>query len=611
MRLLPLVFVPLEVAFNAPDWPYVAKGTTSYLGTAWPTPTSVRVIQRWDPPRVWANFLYVADRFCDAVFMSDILLTFNLGVFDSTVTILETRRPVLAWNYVGGYAFWLDVVSTIPYDLIVNSNPGDAGLSPLKTLRVLKLLRMARAYRVIARLEEQSALSVAHIRLAKYVTALLFLYHWLACGLQAVTGFEARQCNWVSYVFNSKYGVPACDPLVIEPTAAEVYTEALLWVIGRNPNVVVMQTNGEKTYAMCALVVIECFFAYIVAALFNLIQMLGKRTRAFDESFDELNLFIERKRVPRELSIRLRTYFRMQRPGHSDTGALDSWEGVLSSMPTVLRAEVVDQIGGGREITVVSYFRYLPSNLVLQLALDMKHITFPASEVLIRRGDDARAGSLMIVRKGVVISQSLLTTTIIPSSFKTVVLGEEALWPGLGRVNATATSMTRCEVHQLSVAHLLGLLGAFPEMVVQSVMSEGRRRWIRYKVDMVVSAMRGVKRLIRARHTTPGAASPNFMELLDAAEGHKAEVQSVRNKSQDSHSSIYALAPEIAMLVLANLAPREFEVATNAATHIQRAFRSWRNRRKQTRLMHVAALSRRSHNMSLTGLVNAATHRLV
>jgi hypothetical protein len=477
---------------------------------------------------------------------------------------------------------------------------------------LLKLLRMARAYRVIARLEEQSALSVAHIRLAKYVTALLFLYHWLACGLQAVTGFEGRQCNWVSYVFNSKYGVPACDPLVIEPTAAEVYTEALLWVIGRNPNVVVMQTNGEKTYAIIALVVIECFFAYIVAALFNLIQMLGKRTRAFDESFDELNLFIERKRVPRELSIRLRTYFRMQRPGDSDTGALDSWEGVLSSMPTVLRAEVVDQIGGGREVTSISYFRYLPSNLVLQLALDMKHITFPASEVLIRRGDDARAGSLLIVRKGVVISQSLLTTTIIPSSFKTVVLGEEALWPGLGRVNATATSMTRCEVHQLSVAHLLGLLGAFPDMVVQSVMSEGRRRWIRYKVDMVLSAVRGVKRLSLSRRTTPGcAASPSFMELLDAAEGHKAEVQSLRVKTEPSHSgSVYALAPEIAMMVLANLAPHQFEVATDAATHIQRTFRSWRSRRKHTRLMRAAALSR-SQQMSITGVVNAATHRLV
>ena len=77
------------------------------------------------------------------------------------------------------------------------------------------------------------------------------------------------------------------------------------------------------------------------------------------------------------------------------------------------------------------------------------------------------------------------------------------------------------------------------------------------------------------------------------------------------NGSAYALAPQIAMLVLANLAPRQFAAATDAATHVQRAFRAWRNRRKATRLMRVAYLSRQSQHLSISGVANAATSRLV
>lgn len=589
------IFVPVEVAFNAADWPWTPRGTRSYLGTAWPTPGSAREIRKYDPIPPWDAFLYVVDRMCDAIFMLDILLTFNLGVYDETMTIMEADRRVLARNYVGSYKFWLDVVSTIPYDLIVNSQPNDASLAPLKTLRVLKLLRMARAYRVVARVEEQSSLSVAHIRLVKYIAALLFLYHWLACGLQAVSGFENKPINWVSYVFNAKYGVPAADPLVMQPVASEVYTEALLWVIGHNPNVVVLQTNGEKAYAMCAFAITNILFAYIGAALFGLIMMMGKRTRAYDEAFDELNLFIQQRRVPPALSMRLRTYFRMQRPTSSDMGALDSWAQVLGSMPTVLRAEVVDAVGGGQEVTTVPYFRKLPPNLVLQLAMDLKYAAFPASEVLIRHGDDARAGSLMIVRKGVLIAHSPLSTSILPSTCMTVILGEEALWPGMGRVKATASALTRCEVHQVPVAHVRALLAAFPNEVVDSVMAEGRRRWMMSKIRILTTALRGVKKLMKASHHASGARRPNIIELLYAAEGHdsKDAVRAVaaRRAGKGKDNSLFALAPEIAVMVLARAAPHEFETASNAATVVQRAYRSWRTKRKQRRVRDAVRIS--------------------
>ena len=135
---------------------------------------------------------------------------------------------MLAWRYVSG-PFLLDLVSTVPYDLIVSAG-NNASLAPLRALRILKLLRMARAYRVIRRIEEASSMPVAYLRLGKCFMSLLFTYHWLACGLWAMSAFENRQDNWVTMIFNAKYGVPAADPLVFEPTPSQIYTEALLWM---------------------------------------------------------------------------------------------------------------------------------------------------------------------------------------------------------------------------------------------------------------------------------------------------------------------------------------------------------------------------------------------
>ena len=216
------VIVPFQIAFSDPGWPWTPPGQPSFNGTAWPDSSSVRVITAWQPSPLWANLCWVADRFCDAAFSLDILFTFNLGIYDATMTRLTTDRRAIALRYLSS-VFFLDVVSTIPYDLIVLYSRDALRLSPLRTLRVLKLLRMARSWRVVARLEEISTAPVAYLRLGKYVLALIFLNHWLACGLHAVAAYEQREDNWESYIFNSRYGAllsrpPGFSPPLTDPS---------------------------------------------------------------------------------------------------------------------------------------------------------------------------------------------------------------------------------------------------------------------------------------------------------------------------------------------------------------------------------------------------------
>ena len=322
-------------------------------------------------------------------------------------------------------------------------------LAPLRALRILKLLRMARAYRVIRRVEEASSLPVAYLRLVKCFMGLLFTFHWLALGLVAISAFEGRQDDWVTMIFNAKYGVPAADPLVFEPTPSQVYTEALLWIVSRNPNRIQMQTNGERSYALVASLIVELLTAYLIGSLFGIIAMLNKRNAAFDVLFDELNLFIESKSLPAPLARRLRSYLRLQHPAYNLNLnlAVDSWTELLTHFPRALRTEVVSTIGVARTLEGLSYFDHLPEELALMLATELRFISFPPGEALTLRGEDARTGSLMVLRRGMVLSKSSSSTRILASSLDVYVLGEEALWPGECIVSAGCTTLNACELH--------------------------------------------------------------------------------------------------------------------------------------------------------------------
>lgn len=645
------VIVPWEVAFMDSQWPWTGD-RSSYLGTAWPNAGDQRVIAAWEPPRVWAALLYVCDRWTDAVFMSDILLTFNLGSYDATRTRLESRRSVLATRYIAG-PFLLDLVSTVPYDLIVAAANNQA-LAALRALRILKLLRMARAFRVIRRIEEASSMPVAYLRLVRCFLGLLFTYHWLACGLWAISGaslremldllpnaspcpaaFENREDNWVSMIFNAKYGVAAADPLVMVPCASQVYTEALLWIVARNPNRIQMQTNAERSYAMTACLIVELLTAYLVGSLFEIVAMLNKRNKAFDELLDELNLFVEAKRLPPELARRLRSYMRLQHPAYNEK-AVDSWAELLTHFPRVLRAEVVATIGVARSLDGLPYFGHLPEALVLAIAQEVRFISFPPGEALTLRGDDSRTGSVMVLRKGMVLARTTFSTKILASTLDVHILSEEAFFPGERIVESGCVTLNACEMHCIVVETLNRLLAEMPADLRHQVVRVARGRWLMRKCSRIVPAAARVKALLRQLAARPGARALSFLELLNAADGgamwpgngshqhrHDTAAWSVGRNSrpvdlsalgnQDPKTrdmlrealfnpaeSAYVMPPQLALLVVSRAAPLTYEAAELAALRIQRLFRAYRYRFKFARLRDgmVAQLRR---DPSLTG----------
>lgn len=138
----------------SPDWPIDSSATPF-------TPRYTNMpLTPWNPRPRFAAAIYYINRMTDACFMADIFIQFNTAVYDHHDTLVR-HRAVIAAKYVSG-SLWLDVVSTIPYDLIVEAANVTGSLKGLKALRVMKLLRLGRTLRLIAKAEQHMNVSLAY-----------------------------------------------------------------------------------------------------------------------------------------------------------------------------------------------------------------------------------------------------------------------------------------------------------------------------------------------------------------------------------------------------------------------------------------------------------------
>lgn len=218
---------PVEVAFFVSAWPAVPPGGSPGAPVAngsGPAP----LILRWTPGAVFAAFVWTANRVADVLFGLDLLWQLQLGYYRDVARVhLELRPARTAARYARTW-LPLDAAATLPWELAFPTR--------LRALRGLTLLRLARAPRVLARFRGAAALRRAPVRLAATLALLFVLFHLVACGLQAVAAYEGAVCGWVHTLVNSKFGGFPCEPLQASPSAALVYTEALYYAVGHNPN---------------------------------------------------------------------------------------------------------------------------------------------------------------------------------------------------------------------------------------------------------------------------------------------------------------------------------------------------------------------------------------
>jgi hypothetical protein len=264
---------------------------------------AVAIVDTWE---------VVIDYIVTAMFMLDIVLNFNTGFYSKGMLIVSRKQ--IALNYIK-FWFWLDLLASFPYDVIVESFIGkededNAGSNSMykaprllrlikifRFLRILKLIRIAKLKQIIIKLEDffTSLTFSTLFVIFKLLAVIGFIAHWTACWFYFVS-FEDSFFFQDVWIRHSK---------TIDMSVRERYVTSLYWALTTMTTVgygdVIPRSANEKVYAMAAMIIACGTFAYTVGSVGGIISKQSADETLYRERAIAVNLYMKKNELPYDL----------------------------------------------------------------------------------------------------------------------------------------------------------------------------------------------------------------------------------------------------------------------------------------------------------------------
>jgi hypothetical protein len=173
----------------------------------------------------------VLDVVMEVCFMLDIAFNCFLCYDDADTQHLITHPKQIRMNYLQGWAL-LDVISSIPVELVAVATDTIAvsgNLAVIKPLRLCKIFRLFRLLhlRALDHMEAKGVLNLSLLRLLKLVFSFLFVLHFMSC---AYWGIAVHQCldGDGDGVTDSPW-CPSQDEMQSDTDVSVKYAAAFMW----------------------------------------------------------------------------------------------------------------------------------------------------------------------------------------------------------------------------------------------------------------------------------------------------------------------------------------------------------------------------------------------
>ena len=132
-------------------------------------------------------YILISDRIIDVLFFVDIIVNFMTTYVHPKTQLDVTEPKRIVKNYIFGGRFFIDLLASIPFDLIIVAEEPDPNVVveedgiPLTTITgLLKMVRLLRLGRIISKFRMKSGFKVG-FRIFQLLFLLVLLLHWLAC----------------------------------------------------------------------------------------------------------------------------------------------------------------------------------------------------------------------------------------------------------------------------------------------------------------------------------------------------------------------------------------------------------------------------------------------
>uniref|UniRef100_A0A668ARF9 Potassium voltage-gated channel, subfamily H (eag-related), member 6b n=1 Tax=Myripristis murdjan TaxID=586833 RepID=A0A668ARF9_9TELE len=397
--------------------------------------------------------LNVVDLMVDVLFIVDIVINFRTTYVDHNDEVV-TQPSRIAKHYIKGW-FPIDLFAAIPFDLLVFRSGSDEMATLIGLLKTARLLRLVRVARKLDRYSEYGA-AVLFLLMCTFV----LIAHWLACIWYAI-GFVERpytETGWLDNLAEQLGKAYNDSDSTSGPSIKDKYVTALYFTFSSLTSVgfgnVSPNTNSEKIFSICVMVIGSLMYASIFGNVSAIIQRLYSGTTRYHTQMLRVKEFIRFHQIPGDLRQRLEEYFQH---AWSYTNGIDM-NAVLKGFPECLQADICLHLNRSL-LQNCKAFRGASQACLRALAMRFKTVHAPPGDTLIHSGDILDSlffisrGSIQVIRDDVVVA--ILGTNDI--------FGEPIhLCDEPGKSSSDVHAITYCDLHRILRDDLLEVLDIYP-----------------------------------------------------------------------------------------------------------------------------------------------------
>ncbi|XP_029953950.1 potassium voltage-gated channel subfamily H member 6 [Salarias fasciatus] len=399
------------------------------------------------------NPLNVADLMVDVLFIVDIVINLRTTYVDNNDEVV-TQPCRIAKHYIKGW-FPIDLFAAIPFDLLIFRSGSDEMATLTSLLKTARLLRLVRVARKLDRYSEYGA-AVLFLLMCTFV----LIAHWLACIWYAI-GFVERpytETGWLDNLAEQLGKTYNDSDSSSGPSVKDKYVTALYFTLSSLTSVgfgnVSPNTNSEKIFSICVMVIGSLMYASIFGNVSAIIQRLYSGTTRYHTQMLRVKEFIRFHQIPGSLRQRLEEYFQH---AWSYTNGIDM-NAVLKGFPESLQGDICLHLNRSL-LQNCKAFRGGSQACLRALAIRFKTVHAPPGDTLIHYGDILDSlffisrGSIQVIRDDVVVA--ILENNDI--------FGELIhLYDEPGKSNSDVHTITYCDLHRIPRDDLLEVLDLYP-----------------------------------------------------------------------------------------------------------------------------------------------------
>ncbi|XP_068701371.1 potassium voltage-gated channel subfamily H member 6-like isoform X1 [Montipora foliosa] len=410
-----------------------------------------------NPKFLKVNALLVFNLLVDLMFIMDILINFRTTFVNITTDEVISNPRQIALHYLKTW-FVVDFVAAIPFEFMV-LNEVERLDSATTLFGLLKAARLLRLVRVARKLDRYSEYGTAVVVLLTCLFTLIA--HWLACIWHGI-GYEERE-NKFSWINELSRQLNQHDPATNStqsPSLTTRYITALYFTLSSLTSVgfgnVSPNTDAEKIFSVCVMIIGALMYASIFGNLTAIIQRLYSRTSRFHRDLKVIEDFVRFYKIPKTTKEELDEYFRHE---WAYTKGVDI-DAVLKRFPESLQADVCLHLHRNL-FEECKVFKSASEGCLRALALRFKIRHYLPGHFIIKQGDEVKR--LYFIAKGnidvVKYDDTMLTLgkgDIISCDYSTVQS------TNLPQANSSLRVQTHGEIHSVAWNELIGVLRAYP-----------------------------------------------------------------------------------------------------------------------------------------------------